>query len=215
MGFFEGLFVVMTIAIPAWFWTRTTTEKAKVDWNVLDRNMARIVESGHGFPNCSTLKAVDIFHELCEDSLHRSEEGKPLAVERASSKMVFSCFYDKENFKLAWRLESSSGATMECGDPGGHVAEFGPGFNFNSQGLIRSFEFWDQNNDREVIPYRNCRVKALRAKSLTTSPPTLDDFLQKIGSVDKDPADIMDANLMCYTFDSSPLWKPWREKYDR
>jgi hypothetical protein len=216
MGVFEILFVAMTIALPTWLWTRASTEKAKTDWTVWEKNFARIVESDQGFPGCPTLNVIDTYRDLCQASQQREAEGHPIAVERASPKVVFTCLFAKKNINVAWRLEnSSSGTTLDCGDPGGHIMELGPGFNFNLDGRIKSFEFWSQDNDRESIPYRNCRIKAGRAKSITPPPPTLRDFLQKLGRIDKDPGDFLDANLMCLVFDSSPQWKPWREKYEK
>jgi hypothetical protein len=213
MGVFEVIFVVLTVAVPAWLWTRTSTEKVKIDWSTWDRNVARLIDSDGGFPGCETLQAVDVFQDLCEASRQHEREGNPLAVERASKQVVFSCLYKKQSMTIHWRLEDNSEGTMDCGDPGGHLVTLGPGATFDQQGRIKTLDYWGENNDRESVPYRNCRVKALRAKTMTSPPADFIGFLQKIGRTDRDPSDFMSANLMCYTFDSSPLWKPWREKY--
>jgi hypothetical protein len=217
MGPFQILFIVITVGFPAWLWTRTSTEKSKTDWIAFDRNLSRIVESDEGFPGCSTMDIIDIFHELCKDSYQKSGEGQRAPpVERASSDLVFSCHYTKGNIEVAWRLEEGHKSEMNCHDPGGDVVSHGPGFNFTVGGKIKSIEFYNTDNERERIPYRNCRLKAGKIKAISErAPAALSDFLFALGKDAKDPQDYYHGNMMCFTFDSSPLWKPWREKYFR
>jgi hypothetical protein len=213
MGVFQILFIAINIAFPIYLWTRTSTEKSKTDWIAFDRNFSRILESDEGFPGCTTLDVIDIFHDLCETSYKKIGQGSALAVERAGKDMVFSCLYSKDNIVVGWRLEDGRKPEMDCKEPGGMVAPHGPAFNFTTQGKIKSMEFFNQDNEREKVPYRNCRVKAERIKTITNSPPTVSEFLMQLGKAPGDPPDYYHANMMCFTFDSSPLWKPWREKY--
>src|SRR5579872_3133978 len=147
MGVFEVIFVVLTIALPAWLWTRASTEKVKIDWGTWEKSVARVIDSDGGFPNCNTLTAVDVFHDICETSRQHEAAGKPMAVERASKQVVFSCLFKSGNMTIHWRLEDNAESTMDCGDPGGHLVTIGPGFTFNSQGRIKTLEFWGENND--------------------------------------------------------------------
>jgi hypothetical protein len=213
MGVFQILFIAINLAFPVYLWTRTSTEKSKTDWMTFDRNLTRVVESDEGFPGCSTLDVIDIYHQLCEASFQNITKGPMLPVERAGKDLVFSCLYTKDNIAVSWRLEEGRKPEMDCKEPGGQVVGHGPGFNFNSQGKLKSIDFFNQDNERERVPYRNCRVKAGRIKAITSAPPTVGEFLMQLGSAPGDPPDYYHANMMCYTFDSSPLWKPWRQKY--
>ncbi|MGZ3723932.1 MAG: hypothetical protein ACXVA9_13405 [Bdellovibrionales bacterium] len=213
MGIFQILFIAINVAFPVYLWTRTSTEKSKTDWVAFERNLSRVVESDEGFPGCSTFDVVDIFHQLCESSFQKSKKGPSLIMEKTSSQLVFSCRYNKDTITVAWRLEDGRPVEMGCNDPGGVVVGHGPGFNFTPQGRIKSIEFFNEDNEREQVPYRNCRVKAERIKSITKPPERLVEFLQLLGKAPGDPPDFYHANMMCFTFDSSPLWKPWREKY--
>jgi hypothetical protein len=213
MGVFQILFIAINVAFPVWLWTRTSTEKSQTDWPVFERNLARVVESDEGFPGCNSFDIVDIFHQLCEKSFQESNGGQTLPMERASAQVVFSCIYKKDNINISWRLEEGHPVEMSCADPGGVVIGHGPGFNFNSAGKIKSIEFYNEDNERESVPYRNCRVKAARIKKMSAPPATLPEFLQALGKTAGDPPDFYHANMMCFTFDSSPLWAPWREKY--
>ncbi len=213
MGIFQILFIAINVAFPVYLWTRTSTEKSKTDWIAFDRNLSRVVESDEGFPGCSTFDVVEIYHQLCEDSFKKSKDGQSLLAEKIGPTLVFSCLYHKDTITVAWRLEEGRKAEVECKDPGGVVVGHGPGFNFNVEGKLKSIEFFNEDNERELVPYRNCRIKAARVKTLNSSPPRLVEFLQWIGKTPGDPPDFYHANMMCFTFDSSPIWKPWREIY--
>jgi hypothetical protein len=212
MGIFEILFVAMNVALPAWLWTRSTVDKSHTDWPVWEKNVARIIESDEGFPPCPTLKVVDILRDLCLKSQDRFKAAQPALTEGASKSVVFSCEYHQDGITVGWRLENTSG-NLECGDPGGSLIEHSPTFDFNSDGRMKSIGFWGQDNSRQSVPYRNCRTKAATVKTIRQPPRELNGFLERIGHTAKDPADYMTANLFCLTYDSSALWKPWRQKY--
>lgn len=179
----------------------------------MEKNVARLVESDDGFPHCSTMQVIDVIHDLCRRSAEGHSDGKSLKFESAGDHIMFFCEYRKDTVTVGWRFADKKGADVECGDPGGDIVVRAPGFNFTPSGRMKSIEFWGPGKDREIIPYRNCRVKAAQAKSIAAPPATMEDFLQKLGRSNKDPEDFATANLLCLTFDSSPLWVPWRERY--
>jgi hypothetical protein len=213
MGVFQVIFVAINLYVPYWVWSNSSREKSKVEWTTLEKNVARLIESDEGFPPCETLQVVDIFHELCETSMGKLKDTQSTRVERASKQVVFHCEFRKNEINIGWRLESSNDAKLECGEPGGDVIAFTPSFNFTHTGRMKSIAFIGQGSQVQAIPYRNCRAKASRLATLRPSPRDLDDFLSSVGKTEGDPPDYLRANLLCLTFDSSKLWKPWRQRY--
>ena len=215
MGVFQIVFLALNLAVPYWLWTRTSSETAGggVDWTMLEKNLARLIESDEGFPNCSTLEVVDVIHKLCERSHKNFHDGNPSSIERASKQVVFSCYVTKGSIKIGWHLEDNPDSELECREPGGDVIPLGPEFTFNEKGRMRSIEFSTALKTRQTVPYRNCRAKATKVQTLDSAPADIWAFLREIGRTPGDPEDFISANLICLTFDSSPLWKPWREKY--
>lgn len=214
MGIFQIVFLAINLAVPYWLWVRTTPEKSDVvDWTILERNLARLIESDDGFPGCATLQVVDVIHELCEKSYEDFKDGKPGPVERSARQVAFRCQFSKGAIHIGWRLEDNPNSELECREPGGEIIPHAPTFNFNYGGRMRSIEFTGTDHNHQTLPYRNCRQKAARLQKL--NPSEINDlatFLEKVGQDTGDPRDHLSANLLCLTYDSSPLWKPWREK---
>lgn len=215
MGVFQIIFIALTVAVPSWLYTRTDHDKrSEIDWTTLEKNLARLIESDEGFPDCSTLEVVDVIHNLCDHSRRNFHEGNPMPVEQASKQVVFSCFVQKDLIQVGWHLEENPDSQLACREPGGEVIRLAPEFIFNNKGRMSSIEFSNGEKTRESVPYRNCRVKASVAKAMDiSSTQELGAFLQALGQTPGDPFDYASANLICLTFDSSPLWNPWREKY--
>lgn len=216
MGVFQILFLVLTIALPGYFFTRSTSAPGpRAEWGVWERAMARLIDSDGGFPECSTLELVTQLEDLCEASRIKDAPGNSVTFERSSPEITFGCEVHGGNIRVGWRLNAAKDGELKCKDPGGAIVPKAPGFNFTMTGLMRSMEFLAEDGSRQILPARNCRLKVAAAKKITQPPHELDQFFVQLGRSAGDPADYINGNFMCFVFDLSPLWTPWRERYRR
>lgn len=214
MGVFQIIFIVVNLGVPIWFWSKTSNQAPSAEWEVWNRNIIRLIDSDGGFPGCTTLNVAGILRDLCETSQSKFKNDHSVVTERASVQVMFTCEFKKTAISTSWRLEDNKNAELSCLDPGGDIVSLAPGFTFALSGLMRSMEFTAKDETRQSIPVRNCRTKAQAAKNMKP-PPTLDEFFAQLGRMPGDPPDFLTANFMCFVFDLSPLWRPWRERYPR
>jgi hypothetical protein len=214
MGIFQILFVVINLALPAYFLTRTSQKAPSAAWGLWEKSMSRLIDSDGGFPGCSTLDLVSTLEDLCETSHLQLTPRESVSVERTSAQLTFYCEYTKQSIRVGWRLQDNKDATLKCRDPGGAMAPHAPGFTFALNGRMRSMEFNAEDGSRQSLPAINCRRKVAAIKDMTP-PHELDQLFQVMGHSNSDPPDYLTGNFMCFVFDLSPLWSPWRDRFRR
>lgn len=214
MGAVQIVFFVITLAVPGYFLTRTSKVTPRTQWGTWERAMARLIDSDGGFPDCATLDLVNMLEDMCEASRLKSDKNTTVSVERSSNEVTFACEYTAHSIRVSWRLQKVDDGDLKCQDPGGAIAPKSPGFTFALDGRMRSMEFNNDQGERQRIPTKNCRAKVLSLATVTP-PPELDDLFVKMGRLKDDPMDYINANFMCFVFDLSPKWTPWRERYRR
>lgn len=214
MGAFQIIFVVITLAVPGYFLTRTSQVGPRTQWGTWEKAMARLIDSDGGFPDCPTLDVVSMLEDLCEASRMKGDKNTTVSMERSSKEVTFSCEYTAQSIHVGWRLQAVEDGDLKCLDPGGAILPKSPGFTFALDGRMRSMQFNSEKGERQKIPAKNCRIKVLSLATVTP-PQELDDLFVKMGRLNDDPSDYINGNFMCFVFDLSPKWTPWRERYRR
>ncbi|NJL25541.1 MAG: hypothetical protein HC902_10460 [Calothrix sp. SM1_5_4] len=208
-------FFLINLAIPYWFWVRSPSKTLpKVEWELFDKNVARLIDNAGTFAPCATRDLAAYLHKICEDSRRQWSEDSSTRVEKTADSLLFSCEVRAKEVILQWRPESTSPEPdMNCEAPHPDRIALAPSFHFDRKGRLQKIEYSGRDGARQTSLIRNCRRKLSAVKALTTPPRSKAEFLGALGQLPGDPADYISANMICLLYDVPPQWAAWRRKY--